>query len=58
MDFNLLIILSFTLIIIVYLTQLPKLKLDAFGGFICKISKVFPIVRLVEAIASLKRKGK
>ncbi len=43
--------LIFSLVIVVYLTQLPKKRLNNFGDFIKKVLSVLPITKVAEAIA-------
>jgi len=49
MNWDLFLRLTFLLIMVVYLTQLPLDKLRAFGNFIKKILGVLPITKIAEA---------
>lgn len=50
MDIDLLMVLLFLLVLVIYLTQLPKWRLDMFGNFLKKVFGVLPITKVVEAI--------
>ncbi|MDC6384624.1 hypothetical protein D2V93_02215 [Flagellimonas taeanensis] len=50
MDNNVLYILIWSLVLVVYLTQLPKWRLDMFGNFLKKVLAVLPITKVAEAI--------
>jgi len=50
MDVDLLMVLLFLLVLVVYLTQLPRWRLDMFGNFLKKIFGVLPVTKVVEAI--------
>ena len=50
MDIDLLMVLLFLLVLVVYLTQLPKWRLDMFGNFLKKVFGVLPVTKVVEAI--------
>lgn len=55
MNWDLLSCLIFFLVLVVYLTQLPKYRLDAFGNFLKKVFSIFPLKQCVEAILSVLR---
>ena len=58
MDMNLLIKLIFLLVLVVYLTQLPKWRLDMFGNFLKKVFGVLPISKVIEALKGNGKKDK
>ena len=55
MDINLLFKLIFLLVLVVYLTQLPLNRLNAFGNFLKKVLGVLPISKVVEAFTKNKK---
>ncbi len=55
MNIDLLMILTFLLVLVVYLTQLPTKRLNAFGNFLKKVLGVLPITKAIEAIANSKK---
>lgn len=55
MDKNTLMVLIFLLVLVVYLTQLPIKRLNAFGNFLKKVLGVLPITKVMEAIIKSKR---
>lgn len=58
MNNNVLFILIWSLILIVYLTLLPSKRLKDFGIFLKTVMSVLPITKVVEAIGILKSKNK
>lgn len=54
---NLFITLIFLLVVVVYLTQLPVRRLNAFGNFLKKVLGVLPISKMIEAIGKLRNIG-
>ena len=56
MNTDLLLILIFSAAMVVYLTQLPRQRLNDFGNFIKKVLGVLPISKIVEAIANVNKK--
>lgn len=50
MENNVLYILIWSLVLVVYLTQLPRWRLAAFGSFLKKVLGVLPISKIMEAI--------
>lgn len=57
MENNVLYFLIWSLVLVVYLTQLPKWRLDAFGNFLKKVLGVLPITKAIEAIKGKDKKG-
>lgn len=56
MNIDLIAILIFSAALVVYLTQLPRQKLNDFGNFLKKVLGVLPITKIVEAIANASKK--
>ncbi len=50
MENNVLYYLIWSLVLVVYLTQLPKWRLDMFGNFLKKVFGVLPITKAIKAI--------
>lgn len=62
MNIDLFMRLTFFLVLVVflvvYLTQLPINRLNAFGNFLKKVLAVLPITKIAEAIIDLKKSRK
>ena len=58
MDMNLLGCLIFSLVLVVYLTQLPVFRLNAFGDFLKKIFTLFPVKQITETFLLFKSSQK
>lgn len=58
MENNVLYILIWSLVLVVYLTQLPPRRLKAFGNFLKDVLGVLPITKAIEAITKNKNVGK
>ncbi|ASO05115.1 hypothetical protein [Arenibacter algicola] len=58
MDLDLLITWIFVLVLVVYLTQLPIRRLNAFGNFLKKVLGVIPISKMIQAIGKRRNVGK
>ena len=50
MENNILYILIWSLVLVVYLTQLPQKRLNSFGNFLKKVLGVLPITKAIDAI--------
>lgn len=48
MNYNLIVVLIFVLVLVVYLTQLHPKRLGAFGLFLEKVGRLWPMTKLVE----------
>lgn len=48
MNYNLIVVLIFVLVLVVYLTQLHPKRLSAFGLFLEKVSKSWPFAKAIE----------
>tara|TARA_R110002074_G_scaffold402183_1_gene604307 strand:+ start:343 stop:513 length:171 start_codon:yes stop_codon:yes gene_type:complete len=55
MNIDLIAKLIFLLVLVVYLTQLPTKRLNAFGNFLKKVLGVLPITKVIEAITKSKK---
>lgn len=55
MNMDLIAILIFSAALVVYLTQLPLHRLNAFGNFLKKVLGVLPITKIVEALTSVRK---
>ena len=55
MNLDLLICLIFFLVLVVYLTQLPIYRLNAFGNFLKKILGILPLKQFFEAVLSVRK---
>ncbi|NKI28219.1 hypothetical protein HCG49_16825 [Arenibacter sp. 6A1] len=55
MENNLLYVLIWSLVLVVYLTQLPMRRLKAFGNFLKDVLGALPITKAVEAIMKNKK---
>lgn len=55
MENNVLYVLIWSLALVVYLTQLPKWRLDAFGNFLKKVLGILPISKVIEAFRKNKK---
>ena len=50
MNIDLLVTLIFLLVLVVYLTQLSIVRLNAFGNFLKKVIGILPITKALEVI--------
>jgi len=48
MNYNLIVVLIFVFVLVVYLTQLPLKKLGAFGLFLEKVFRSWPLSKYIE----------
>lgn len=55
MNYNVLFILIWSLVLVVYLTQLPPRRLRAFGNFLKTVLGVLPITKAIEAITKNRK---
>jgi len=58
MNTDLLITWISILVLVVYLTQLPERRLNAFGNFLKNVLGVLPISKVIEALTRDKNVGK
>lgn len=58
MNIDLIAILTFLLVLVVYLTLIPTKRLNAFGNFLKKVLGVLPITKAIEAITKSKNGSK
>ena len=55
MNIDLIAKLIFLLVLVVYLTQLPTKRLNAFGNFLKKVLGILPITKFMDAFTKNKK---